>query len=121
MFRESRSSHDNPRADWYVWADPHPDGSPPNNWLSVFGGSGLGMGQPGGGSITCTISCPRSRTSTTTTPQVQDWALSVLRFWLDRGVDGFRLDTVNYYFHDAKLRNNGPLAYTGNQPPGEPL
>jgi len=61
-FQESRSSRDNGKADWYVWADAKPDGSPPNNWQSVFGGP-PGPGAPRGGNITCTISCPSSRSS----------------------------------------------------------
>jgi alpha-glucosidase len=55
-FKESRVSRTNPRADWYVWADPKPDGTPPNNWLSVFGGSRPGPGTGGASSITCTTS-----------------------------------------------------------------
>ena len=106
-FVESRSSRDNPRADWYVWADPLPDGAPPGNWLSVFGGSAWEWesrrrqyylhnflaGQPD---------------LNFHNPAVQDAVLEVLRFWLERGVDGFRFDTVNYYFHDRKLRSNPP-------------
>ena len=108
-FAESRISRDNGRADWYVWADPKPDGSPPNNWLSIFGGSawewdGARMqyymhnflaAQPD-----LNFHCPA----------VQDALLDVARFWLDKGVDGFRLDTVNFYVHDKALRDNPPLA-----------
>jgi alpha-glucosidase len=60
-FLESRMSKDNAKADWYVWADPLPDGSPPNNWLAVFGG-GAGSGRRGGGSTTSTTSSWNSRT-----------------------------------------------------------
>lgn len=107
FFAESRASRDNPRADWYVWADATPDGSPPNNWISVFGGSAWEWD-------TRRRQYYLHNFLTTQpdfnfhNPAVQDWALSVLRFWLDRGVDGFRLDTVNYYVHDADLRDNGP-------------
>ena len=55
-FAESRKDRTNPKADWYVWADPKPDGTPPNNWLSVFGGSAWAMGRAGASSITCTTS-----------------------------------------------------------------
>ena len=119
FFRESRANRDNPRADWYVWADAHPDGSPPNNWLSVFGGSAWEWDSRRRQYYLHNF-LPSQPDLNFHNPGVQDWALSVLRFWLERGVDGFRLDTVNYYFHDARLRDNGPLAYTGNQPPVNP-
>ncbi len=61
-FRESRQGHDNPKADWYVWADAREDGTPPNNWMSLFGGVAYGAGNPAVASTTCTTSCPRSRT-----------------------------------------------------------
>jgi alpha-glucosidase len=105
FFAESRKDRTNPKAEWFVWADPKHDGSPPNNWLSVFGGS-------------CWQWDARRKqyflhnflTSQPDfnfhNPAVMDYMESVLRFWLDRGVDGFRFDTVNYFFHDAKLRDN---------------
>jgi len=119
FFTESRKSRDNPRADWYVWADANPDGSPPNNWLSVFGGSAWEWDSRRRQYYLHNF-LPSQPDLNYHNPDVQDWALSVLRFWLDRGVDGFRLDTVNYYFHDAALRPNGPLAYVGNRPPVNP-
>ncbi len=109
-FKESRSSRTNDKADWYVWADPKPDGTAPNNWMSIFGGPGwewdgvrkqyymhnfLGS-QPD---------------LNFHNPDVQDALLETVRFWLKRGVDGFRLDTVNFYFHDKELRDNPPLVY----------
>jgi alpha-glucosidase len=107
-FAESRADRDNDKADWYVWADPKPDGTPPNNWLSIFGGSAWQwdsrrqqyflhnflISQPD-----LNFHCKA----------VQDALLDVARFWLDRGVDGFRLDTINFYFHDQELRDNPPL------------
>ncbi|WP_051242167.1 alpha-glucosidase [Stappia stellulata] len=113
-FKQSRASRDNARADWYVWADPRADGTPPNNWLSIFGGSAWAWDT-------------RRRqyylhNFLTSQPdlnfhnaQVQDAVLDAARFWLERGVDGFRLDTVNFYFHDKALRDNPPL------PPGKPI
>lgn len=106
-FIESKSSRDNPRADWYVWADPNEDGTPPNNWPSVFGGPAW---EWNGGRRqyylhNFLISQPDLNFHN---PEVQDAMLAAMRFWLDRGVDGFRFDTVNYYFHDNKLRNNPP-------------
>ncbi|QIB35751.1 alpha-amylase family glycosyl hydrolase [Ancylobacter pratisalsi] len=106
-FRESRASRTNARADWYVWADPRPDGTPPNNWLSVFGGPSWQWE-------------PRRNqyylhNFLTTQPDlnyhnraVQDAVLEACRFWLDLGVDGFRLDVCAFYFHDAQLRDNPP-------------
>ncbi len=113
-FRESRSSQDNSKADWYVWADAKPEGSPPNNWLSIFGGSAWEWD-----SVRCQYYLHNFLTSQPDlnfhNRAVQDAVLSAARFWLDRGVDGFRLDTVNFYFHDAQLRDNPPL------PPGAEL
>lgn len=119
FFSESRASRDNARADWYVWADAKPDGSPPNNWLSVFGGSAWEWDSRRRQYYLHNF-LPSQPDLNFHNPAVQDWALSVLRFWLERGVDGFRLDTVNYYFHDAELRSNGPLVAKDNRPPVNP-
>ncbi len=119
FFQNSRSSRDAERADWYVWADARPDGSPPNNWLSVFGGSAWEWDSRRRQYYLHNF-LPSQPDFNFHNPAVQDWALSVLRFWLDRGVDGFRLDTVNYYFHDRDLRSNGPLPRTDNRPPVNP-
>ncbi len=107
-FVESRRDRSNPRADWYVWADPKDDGSPPNNWMSNFGGSSWewDAGRQQYYLHNFLISQPDLNFHN---PAVQDAMLDVVRFWLDRGVDGFRLDTVNFYFHDAELRDNPPL------------
>jgi alpha-glucosidase len=107
-FVESRSSRDNPKADWYVWADAKPDGTPPNNWLSIFGGSawqwdGRRMQYYLHNFLT---SQPDLNFHN---PDVQEALLDVERFWLKRGVDGFRLDTINFYFADAHLRDNPAL------------
>ena len=118
-FRESRSSRDNAKADWYVWADPKPDGNPPNNWLSVFGGSSWEWD-----GVRRQFYLHNFLTSQPDLnfhcPAVQDAVLDVLKFWLERGVDGFRLDTVNYYFHSRGLENNPPAdpnAEHGNDAP----
>ncbi|WP_137151043.1 alpha-glucosidase family protein [Devosia sp. FKR38] len=106
-FQESRFSRTNARADWYIWADPNPDGSPPNNWPAVFGGSAWEWNGTRGQYYlhNFLISQPDLNFHN---PEVQDAVLGVMRFWLERGIDGFRLDTVNYYFHDKKLRSNPP-------------
>jgi alpha-glucosidase len=107
-FRESRGSRTNAKADWYVWADAQDDGTPPNNWLSVFGGSAW---EWDGERMQYYMHnfLPEQPDLNFHTPAVQDAVLDVARFWLDRGVDGFRLDTVNFYFHDARLRDNPAL------------
>jgi len=106
-FAESRTSRSNDKADWFVWADPNPDGTPPNNWLSVFGGSAWTWegrrrqyylhnflaSQPD-----LNFHCEA----------VQQQLLDDMEFWLQLGVDGFRLDAANFYFHDQALRNNPP-------------
>ena len=119
FFKESRASRENPRADWYVWAEGNPDGSPPTNWLSVFGGPAWEWDTRRRQYYLHNF-LPSQPDLNYHNPAVQDWALSVLRFWLQRGIDGFRLDTVNYFFHDTKLRNNGPHPYVENLPPVNP-
>jgi alpha-glucosidase len=106
-FVESRASRTNPKADWYVWADPKPDGTAPNNWLSIFGGPGWEWDgvRKQYYMHNFLISQPDLNFHN---PEVQDALLKTVRFWLDRGVDGFRLDTVNFYFHDKRLRDNPP-------------
>ena len=108
-FVESRSRRTNPRADWYVWADSKPDGTPPNNWLSIFGGSAW-QWDPTRLQYYMHNFLTSQPDLNLHNPEVQDALLSVARFWLERGVDGFRLDTINFYFHDKELRDNPSLA-----------
>ena len=107
-FKESRASRDNARADWYVWADAKPDGTPPNNWLSVFGGSAWHWDAQ-----RCQYYLHNFLTSQPDlnfhNEEVRRAMLGVAEFWLERGVGGFRLDTVNFYFHDQQLRDNPAL------------
>jgi alpha-glucosidase len=115
-FVESRSNRHNAKADWYVWADAKPDGTVPNNWLSIFGGSAWQWdtrrkqyylhnfltSQPD-----LNFHCPA----------VQEAILGTVKFWLDLGVDGYRLDTANFYVHDKLLRDNPPRGEpTGEDP-----
>lgn len=104
-FKESRASRDNPKSDWYVWADAQPDGSPPNNWLSVFGGSSWQWD-----TRRCQYYLHNFLAAQPDlnlhNDAVQQQLLADVRFWLDRGVDGFRFDTTNYFFHDTALRSN---------------
>ena len=107
-FAESRSNRTNAKADWYVWADPKPDGTPPNNWLSIFGGSAWAWDARRMQYYlhNFLVSQPDFNFHN---PEVQDAHLETMRFWLERGVDGFRLDTVNFYFHSLGLESNPPV------------
>ncbi|RTL43009.1 MAG: DUF3459 domain-containing protein [Burkholderiales bacterium] len=107
-FQESRASRDNPKADWYVWADARPDGSPPNNWLSWMGGPAWRW-EPRRRQYHLHNFLPQMPDLNFHCEAVQQAVLAVARFWLDRGVDGFRLDTANLYAHDPQLRDNPPL------------
>lgn len=111
-FVESRRDKTNPKADWYVWADPKPDGTPPNNWLAVFGGPAWTWDARRGQYYLHNYlsSMPDLNYHN---PEVRRAVLDVFRFWLDKGVDGFRLDVVTGYYHDKELRDNPPT------PPGE--
>ncbi len=107
-FSESRASRDNPKADWYVWADAKPDGTPPNNWLSIFGGSAWQWDSRRQQYYLHNFLSSQPDLNFHYA-DVQDAMLDVARFWLDMGVDGFRLDTINFYFHDKQLRDNPAL------------
>ena len=108
-FKESRSSRDNPKADWFVWADARPDGTPPNNWLSIFGGSAWQWDSRRLQYYLHNFLAEQPDLNFHN-QAVQDAVLDATRFWLDRGVDGCRLDTINFYFHSAGLEANPPLA-----------
>lgn len=106
-FSESRQDRTNPKADWYVWADPKPDGSPPTNWLAAFGG-GMWEWDSRRRQYYLHNFLPSQPDLNLHNRGVQDAILGVARFWLDRGVDGFRLDVANCYTHDRELRDNPP-------------
>jgi alpha-glucosidase len=108
-FQESRTDRTNPKADWYVWGDPKPDGAPPNNWLSIFGGTAW-QWDPRRLQYYMHNFLVSQPDLNFHNPDVRDAMLDIARFWLDRGVDGFRLDTINFYFADHQLRDNPPLA-----------
>jgi alpha-glucosidase len=119
-FQQSRASHNGPKADWYVWADPAADGGPPNNWLSVFGGSAWRWDA-------------RRRQYylhhfLPTQPKLNLWNGKVLaehfsnaEYWLDRGVDGFRFDAVDFMLHDEALRDNPPATPKPPEAPWNPF
>lgn len=106
-FAESRASRDNAKADWYVWADPKADGSPPNNWQSVFGGPAWTWDARRGQYYMHNFLSSQPQINMHN-PVVQNAMLSVAQFWLDRGVDGFRVDAINFAMHDPDLNDNPP-------------
>jgi alpha-glucosidase len=106
-FRESRSSRDSPKRDWYIWRDPAPDGGPPNNWLSHFGGPGWTLDERTG-QFYYHAYLGEQPDLNWSNPHVQAEMLDVLRFWLDRGVDGFRLDALRQIGKDPHFRDNPP-------------
>ena len=104
-FVESRSSRDNARADWFVWADAKDDGTPPNNWLSVFGGSSWQWDTRRKQYYLHNFLASQPDLNFHN-PAVQDALLASAKFWLDLGVDGLRLDAINFCFHDDQFRSN---------------
>ncbi len=107
-FKESRASRDNPKADWYVWADAKPDGAPPNNWQAMFGGPAWTWDARRRQYYLHNF-LPEQPDLNVRNAAVQDALLDIGRFWLARGIDGFRLDVVNFLIHDAALRDNPAL------------
>ena len=104
-FRQSRASRDNDKADWYVWADAQPDGTPPNNWLSIFGGVAWKW-EPRRGQYFLHNFLASQPDLNFHNPAVREATLDNVKFWLDKGVDGLRLDAINFCFHDRQLRDN---------------
>jgi alpha-glucosidase len=107
-FQESRSDRANPKADWYVWADPRPDGTPPNNWLSVFYGPSWTWDARRMQYYMHNF-LPAQPQLNVNNPAVQAALFDTARFWLDRGIDGFRLDAINFAMHDPGLADNPPV------------
>jgi alpha-glucosidase len=128
-FQESRSSRDNPKRDWYIWRDPAPGGGPPNNWLSFFGGSAWTYDETTGQYYLHQF-VEQQPELNYRNPEVRAAMLDVMRFWLDRGVDGFRVDVIWLMLKDEQFRDNPPnphwdgvnphhsllQTYTGNLP-----
>ena len=106
-FVESASSAASRRADWFVWADARADGTPPNNWQASFGGPAWTWHPRRRQYYLHNFLCSQPDLNIHC-PAVQDALLEVARFWLDRGVDGFRLDVINYLAHDRALTDNPP-------------
>jgi len=104
-FSESRSSRDNPKRDWYFWRDPRPGGRPPNNWQSVFGGSAWQF-DPQTGQYYLHLFDPGQPDLNWRNPEVKQAMQDIWRFWLDRGVDGFRLDVAHMLAKRPDLPDN---------------
>jgi alpha-glucosidase len=104
-FIESRSSRDNPKRDWYIWRDPKPDGSPPNNWLATFGGPAWTLDEATGQYYHHGF-LPQQPDLNWRNPEVKEAMLEAIRFWLRRGVDGFRFDVAHHIMKDPELRDN---------------
>lgn len=104
-FEESWSSKDNPKRDWYIWQDAQEDGSEPNNWLSVFGGSAWEWDEQTEQYYYHAF-LKEQPDLNWRNPEVQQAMFDVMRFWLDKGVDGFRVDVMWHMIKDEKLRDN---------------
>jgi alpha-glucosidase len=119
-FRASRADRHNPHADWYVWADARPDGTPPNNWLSVFGGSAWHW-EPRRRQYYLHHFLSSQPQLDLRNPAVVEALMEVGRFWLDRGVDGFRLDAIDFFMHDSQLRDNPAKPLADGVVPAKPF
>ncbi len=102
-FVESRSGRDSPKRDWYVWRDPAPDGGPPNNWVETWGGGPAWTLDPASGQYYLRLFLPAQPDLNWQNPEVRHAMFDVVRFWLDRGVDGFRIDVVHALGKDPAL------------------
>ncbi len=129
-FLESRSSRTNPKRNWYLWRDPAPDGGPPNNWMSHFGGSAWTLDQTTG-QYYCHSFLKEQPDLNWRNPEIKEAIFAALRFWLEKGVDGFRMDVLWLLVKDDQFRDNPPNpdfdgagnsfasvlpVYTANQP-----
>jgi alpha-glucosidase len=120
-FQESRSSRTNPKRDWYIWRDPAPGGGPPNNWLSTFGGSAW-KHDDATGQYYYHAFLEAQPDLNWRNADLRDAMHAMMRFWLDRGVDGFRVDAVDYLLEDEILRPDPPNPrYTPKMPPSKVL
>lgn len=107
-FVEARSDRGSPHRDWYVWADPRPDGSPPNNWRSIFGGPAWTLDEPTGQFYLHNF-LPEQPDLNWWNDEVREAFDDVLRYWFDRGIAGFRIDVANGVVKDRDLRDNPPV------------
>lgn len=116
-FREARAARDNPKRDWYIWRDAAPGGGPPNNWPGAFGGSAWEWDAPTGQYYLHSFAVAQPDLNWRN-PAVEAAVFAAIRFWLDKGVDGFRVDVIFYLLKDALFRDNprDPAAPPGADP-----
>src|SRR5882757_8048211 len=120
-FVEAKSSRDNPKRDWYIWRDPKSDGSVPNNWLSEFGGSAWEYDEATGQYYYHAFLAQQPDLNWRN-PQVREAIYDVMRFWLRKGIDGFRVDVIWHLIKDAAFRDNPPNPYfREGRPPHEQI
>jgi alpha-glucosidase len=120
-FAEARSARDNPKRDWYIWRDPKPDGRPPNNWLSEFGGSAWQYDEATGQYYYHAFLAAQPDLNWRN-PKVREAIYDVMRFWLRKGVDGFRVDVIWHLIKDSHFRDNPPnLHFVEGRPPHEKI
>ena len=120
-FITSRGSRDNPKRDWYIWRDPAADGGPPNNWLSEFGGSAWEY-DPANGQYYYHAFLAQQPDLNWRNPAVREAIFEVMRFWLRKGVDGFRVDVIWHLIKDAAFRDNPPNPnFREGRPPNEKI
>lgn len=120
-FIESKSSRENAMRDWYIWRDPAPDGGPPNNWLSEFGGSAWTFDEASGQYYYHAFLAQQPDLNWRN-PEVREAIYDVMRFWLGKGVDGFRVDVIWHLIKDADFRDNPPNPhYLAGRPPHEKI
>src|SRR5258705_3864024 len=120
-FIEARSARDNPKRDWYIWRDPKPDGGPPNNWLSEFGGSAWQYDEASGQYYYHAFLAAQPDLNWRN-PEVRKAVYDAMRFWLRRGVDGFRVDVIWHLIKDVEFRDNPPNPhFVEGRPPHEKI
>ncbi len=107
-FVEARRSRDDPKRDWFIWRDPAPDGGPPNNWVTHFGGPAWTFDELTG-QYYLHLFLPEQPDLNWANPAIGDAWDEIIQFWLDRGVDGFRIDVTQGMAKDADLRSNPEL------------
>ena len=119
LFVESRKSRDNPKRDWYIWREPATDGGPPNNWMSEFGGSAWAL-DAATGQYYYHAFLAQQPDLNWRNPEVRQAIFDVMRFWLAKGVDGFRVDVIWHLIKDAEFRDNPPNGnFFEGRPPHE--
>jgi alpha-glucosidase len=120
-FAEARSARDNPKRDWYIWRDPKPDGGPPNNWLSEFGGSAWRYDEATRQYYYHAFLAAQPDLNWRN-PRVREAIYDAMRFWLCKGVDGFRVDVIWHLVKDSQFRDNPPNPhFVEGRPPHEKI